>query len=71
VAILCCKIGRPQSEAPAYDAKQLLHSLGLNGLPAELRQSMSKLRSSTRQQGVLQHAAAAVAHLRGFGKQHD
>jgi hypothetical protein len=57
----------PKSEAPSYDAQQLLHSLGLNGSPAELRRSMSKLRSSTRQQGVLQHAAAVVAHLRDFG----
>ncbi|KAI3427370.1 hypothetical protein D9Q98_010286 [Chlorella vulgaris] len=55
----------PKSEAPAYDSQQLLHSLGLNGSPAELRRS--KLRSSTRQQGVLQYAAAVVAHLRGLG----
>jgi hypothetical protein len=58
--------GRPKSEAPAYDAQQLLHSLGLKGSPAELRRSMSKM-NGIRQQGVLQHAAAVVAHLRGLG----
>jgi hypothetical protein len=59
--------GRPKSEAPAYDAQQLLHSLSLKGSPAELRRSMSKLHSGTRQQGVLLHAAAVAAHLRGLG----
>jgi hypothetical protein len=38
----------------------------LNGSPAELRRSISKM-NSTRHQGVLQHAAAVVAHLRGLG----
>ncbi|KAI3427364.1 hypothetical protein D9Q98_010280 [Chlorella vulgaris] len=52
--------------APVYDAQQLLHSLGLNCSPAELRRSMSKM-CGKRQQGVLQHAAAVVAHLRGLG----
>jgi hypothetical protein len=61
------RAGRPRCEAPAYDAQQLLHSLGLNGSPAALRQSLSKLRFGARQQGVLQHAAAVVAHLRGLG----
>ncbi|KAL4853005.1 Cell division control protein 6 [Chlorella vulgaris] len=59
--------GLPKSEAPSYDAQQLLHSLGLNGSPAELRRSMSKLRYGARQQQVLQYAAAVVAHLRGLG----
>ncbi|KAI3427367.1 hypothetical protein D9Q98_010283 [Chlorella vulgaris] len=61
------RAGRPRCEAPAYDAQQLLHSLGLNGSPAALRQSLSKLRFGARQQGVLQHAAAVVAYLRGLG----
>jgi hypothetical protein len=58
--------GRPKFEAPAYDAQQLLYSLGLNGSPAELRRSMSKL-TGIRQQEVLRYAAAVVAHLRGLG----
>ncbi|KAI3432770.1 hypothetical protein D9Q98_004310 [Chlorella vulgaris] len=60
------RAGRPKSEAPAYDAQQLLRSLGFIDSPAELRRSMSKM-NGIRQQGVLQHAAAVVAHLRGLG----
>ncbi|KAI3427369.1 hypothetical protein D9Q98_010285 [Chlorella vulgaris] len=56
----------PKSEAPAYDSQQLLHSLGLNGLPAELRRSISKM-YGIRQRGLLQHAVTVVAHLRGLG----
>ncbi|KAL4853663.1 hypothetical protein ACK3TF_005383 [Chlorella vulgaris] len=59
--------GRSKVEAPTYDAQQLLHSLSSNGSPAELRRSMSQLRSKARQQGVLLHAAAVAAHLRGLG----
>jgi hypothetical protein len=59
--------GPAKSKAPAFSAQQLLYSLSLNSQPAELRRSMSKLKHRTRQQGVLQHAAAVVAHLRGLG----
>ncbi|KAI3427365.1 hypothetical protein D9Q98_010281 [Chlorella vulgaris] len=60
------RVVRVKSMAPAYDAQQLLHSLGLKSSPAELRRSMSKM-NGKRQQGVLLHAAAVAAHLRGLG----
>ena len=60
-------LGRPKTAVPDYDPVQLLGSLGLPaGLAQQLAKSMAKLRGA-RQQGVLEHAAAVAAHLRGPG----
>ena len=61
------KRGPPFSPVPDIDAAQLLRSLGLEGAadPAALLKHLRKL-PGVRQQGVLDNAAAVVAHLLGL-----
>ncbi|KAI7837672.1 hypothetical protein COHA_008533 [Chlorella ohadii] len=56
--------GPKPSSVPNVDAEQLLHSLGLDGAadPAALLHKLRKL-PGVRQQGVLDNAAAVMAHL--------